>query len=331
MRSSSEQYKISINLRNSESRWLEALKEKWGILLALAIIVIIFTLLSPYFFSMKNFIIILRQNSVRFILATAMTIVIVSGGIDLSIGSNMVFSGIVGAITLQHFGASGIFIGICFGLSSGIGIGLLNGLMIGKFKIDSWLITLAMLTLIRGFAYVISHGRVMEYIPQELSLFITQPLGFMPVSIWIAILIGVIFHFFLSSTILGSSIKGMGSNTLAATYCGISINHYYLLVYGISGFLAAVASIMILGSVASIAPYSAVGIELDAIAGAVIGGTSFDGGIGSISGTAIGIMIIGVIQNGLTILGLSSSYLKLFRGLILVIVVIIDAIRKPKT
>ena len=296
-----------------------------SLIIMLGVLVVFFSFLSPYFFQQKNFVIIFRQQSITFILAAALTIVIVGGGIDLSIGSNMVFCSILAALSMKFFGNNfGILIGIVVAILGGVAVGLFNGYLIGRFNVNPWLVTLATLILVRGVAFVISRGRLIGNIPLSFTRFINGYFGPFPALVWIAIISGLIFHFLLSYTIYGSSVKGIGANPTAAEYCGISVNRYRLFVYGTSGFLASIAGLLIIGNIASTAPYISGGIEFYAITACVVGGTSFKGGIGTIAGTAIGTLIIGVILNGLTILGLSTPYLRLSRGLILVIVVIID-------
>ena len=310
------------------SVWMTGLRDKWGLLLVLVLVVVIFSFLSHAFFSISNLSIILRQNSILFILAIATTIVIVSGGIDLSIGSNMVFCSIVVGIILRQFGVSGIAFAIIAGLFSGFLIGLINGLMVGRFGINSWLVTLSTMTIVRGLAYVISKGQMVSGIPKEFSSFITMKIGPFSMNIFIAVLIGIVVHIIYSNTSVGFTIKGIGSNPFAALYVGIPINRYYILIYCLSGILSAIAGIILVGNVSSTTAFSNVGIELDAIAGVVVGGTAFSGGVGSIGGTALGVLIIGIIQNGLVMFGVSTHYLKMFRGLVLISVVMINSLLK---
>lgn len=315
---------------NSESKLLTDLKDKIGIIIVLVAIMIVFSILSPYFLTYQNIRIILRQNAVAFVLATAMTIVLISGNIDLSIGSNLAFSSVLVALFMQQYGMSGILPGITVGLVGGLGVGLLNGFFIGKWKLNSLLVTLATMTLVRGLAYVISKGFLISRIPRQFIHFIGRSIGPITVLVFFAAIIGIIVYIFLSKTIYGEYVKGIGSNSEAAGYCGIPVAKYTLFVFAISGLLSAVAGIMLLGDAGSTVAYIATGVELDAIAAAIIGGTSFAGGEGSIGGTVIGVLIIATIHNGLTLLGVSTSYLKLARGLILVTVVIFDILRRGK-
>lgn len=320
--------KVLASLKSTESALLIGIREKSLLVLILILVFFLFSIFLPYFFQARNFIIILRQNNVKILLASALTIIIISGGMDLSIGSILAFCSVLSAIVMKQKVPGAVIYAVLAGLAAGALLGMFNGLLTVKLKIDPWLVTLATLTLIRGFAYAISRGQVIGDIPNNFLDLLTAHTGPFPNMLWICLLVILVLQWLLTSTTWGLRTRAIGANRLASIYCGISVNRNVVVLYGLSGFVAAIGGFMVIGEGGSTTPYIANGIELDSIAGAVIGGTSFNGGIGSISGTVLGVLLIGVIQDGLAMTGLSTSYLRLSRGLILLVVVFLAAIRQ---
>jgi ribose/xylose/arabinose/galactoside ABC-type transport system permease subunit len=317
----------NINNRYDPSFWT-FLKNKQSLILIIAASIIVFSLLSPHFLSSRNIILILRQNAVLFIIAVAMTFVLADGGIDLSIGSNMAMSHVVAAVFMRDYSNNyGIIIGIIVGIGIATFAGAINGFLISRWKLNPWLVTLSTMISYRGIAYIASSGQLVSGIPKDFTKFISSNFAGIPTMVIIATIVAVIFHIILLQTKFGICIKGIGSNFLAALYCGLPVKKYTVYIYTISGLLAGIGGLVYLGRAQSASAYTASGIELYAVAAAVIGGTKFSGGEGSISGTILGILIIGIIQNGITLLGLTPSWVKFFNGFLIIVAVVMDQLR----
>ncbi|MBD2250773.1 ABC transporter permease subunit [Nostoc parmelioides] len=297
-----------------------------GILPILVIICILFSFLSPNFPTAGNAINILRQASINIVLATGMTFVILTGGIDLSVGSILAVSAVV-TVLVSLLPAIG-WAAIPVGLLTGLLLGLLNGALITFLDVPPFIVTLGSLTALRGTAFLIANGTTVINRNINFAWIGNSYVGFLPWLVIIALLTVAVSWFVLRQTVLGVQIYAVGGNERAARLTGIKVNRVLLFVYGLSGLLAGLAGIMSASRL-----YSATGMlgqsyELDAIAAVILGGTSFTGGIGTIGGTLLGALIIAVLNNGLTLLNMSFFWQLVVKGLVIIAAVMIDRLRR---
>ena len=303
---------------------------KYKSLVGLLILITIVTILSPSFLSTKNIFNILRQTSVNGIIATGMTFVILTGGIDLSVGSILAISGAVCASLLAS--GQNIIIVVLAALIIGAMVGFLNGFIITKGKLQPFIATLATMTILRGLTLVYTDGKPITLGSGDLAIKFGQIGGGkifgIPTPALIMILVFAICAFVLKNTQMGRYTYALGSNEEATKLSWLNTDKIKIAVYTISGILASVAGIIITSRLFSAQPTAGDGYELDAIAAVVLGGTSLTGGKGKITGTIIGALIIGVLSNALNILDVSSYYQMMVKGAVILVAVLLD--RKSK-
>lgn len=303
---------------------------KYKSLVGLLVLITIVTILSPSFLSTKNIFNILRQTSVNGIIATGMTFVILTGGIDLSVGSILAISGAVCASLLAS--GQNIIIAVLAALIIGAMVGFLNGFIITKGKLQPFIATLATMTILRGLTLVYTDGKPITLGSGDLAIKFGQIGGGKifgtPTPALIMILVFAICAFVLKNTQMGRYTYALGSNEEATKLSGLNTDKIKIAVYTISGILASVAGIIITSRLFSAQPTAGDGYELDAIAAVVLGGTSLTGGRGKITGTIIGALIIGVLSNALNILDVSSYYQMMVKGAVILVAVLLD--RKSK-
>ncbi|BAZ41823.1 inner-membrane translocator [Calothrix sp. NIES-4101] len=297
-----------------------------GILPILVIICILFSLLSPNFFTAGNAVNILRQASINIVLATGMTFVILTGGIDLSVGSILAVSAVV-AVLVSLLPALGWF-AVPAALLTGLLLGLLNGALITFMDVPPFIVTLGSLTALRGAAFLVANGTTVINRNINFAWVGNSYVGPVPWLVIIALLTVAVSWFVLRQTVLGVQIYAVGGNERAARLTGIKVNRVLLFVYGVSGLLAGLAGIMSASRLYSATGILGQGYELDAIAAVILGGTSFTGGIGTIGGTLLGALIIAVLNNGLTLLNMSYFWQLVVKGLVIIAAVMIDRLRR---
>ncbi|OBR63588.1 ribose ABC transporter permease [Paenibacillus oryzae] len=302
---------------------LSAALQKLGPLIGLCIIIIILIIASPNFLTLNNILNIFRQVSINALIAFGMTFVILTGGIDLSVGAILALSG---ALTAGMMGAgvdpmTAVLIGV---LAGGV-MGAINGLLITKARIAPFIATLATMTIFRGLALVYTDGRPITGFNSEAFTMIGGGYFFgVPVPvILMLILFGGLF-FVLRKTTFGRNVYAIGGNEEAARLSGIKTGRFKVYVYTLTGVLSALAGIILTSRLNSAQANAGMGYELDAIAAVVLGGTSLSGGRGWIVGTLIGALIIGVLNNGLNLLGVSSFYQQVVKGLVILLAVLLD-------
>jgi inositol transport system permease protein len=293
---------------------------------------IAFSLLSEGFFSTKNIFNIVRQISFMGLIAIGVTMVIITGGIDLGSGSVLALAAVVAtslaqlpdSATLKYEGLSvPIFVPVVAALAVGALTGVINGSLISRFKIPPFIATLGMMTVARGFALIYSNKPLSQLTPEY--NFIGQGVLFgVPFPVIILLVVAVTVHIMLNNTPFGRYIYALGGNEQAARISGVNINRVKIGVYTLAGLLSGLAGLVVSSRVGSGQPGQGMGIELDAIAAAVIGGTSLSGGIGTIWGTIVGALIIGVLDNGLILLNVDQYWITIVKGAIIVVAVIID-------
>jgi ribose transport system permease protein len=302
-------------------------------LIALFILCIVFGLLSDKFFTVANGLNVMRQISVNICIAVGMTLIIITAGIDLSVGSVLALCGAVTAGLLKNgisLPSLNLFIGftilgaILAGIIVGCLLGFFNGLVITKFKVPPFVATLAMLTIARGLTMLYTNGfPISSFAPSFTFIGAGWLLG-LPVPVWIAALIVIAAIIVTKKIKLGRYIFAIGGNENAARLSGININRVKIITYTIAGALAAVGGIIVTARLDSAQPNAGTSYELDAIAAVVIGGTSLSGGRGSIWGTVLGALIIGVLNNGLVLLDVSPFWQQVVKGAVILLAVIID-------
>lgn len=296
-----------------------------AVLIALAVLL---SVISPAFRDPQNLINILQQVTVNAILALGMTMVIFTGGIDLSVGSVVAFSGIVMGILVIDLGVNP-WLAALIGIALGSVCGTINGLLISRFKLQPMIATLGMMSIARGAALTLAGGRTISGYPPGFTWLGngTIPGTTIPVQIVFMLLLYVIAYYFMRYRRFGRALYSVGGNEEATRLSGINVFKYKTLAYTVSGALAGIASVVLVVKLNSAQSIAGQDYELDAIASAVIGGASLLGGKGSIWGTLMGALIIGVIRNGLNLLNVSSYLQKLIIGFIILIAVLVDAFR----
>ena len=305
---------------NSRLGWLT----QYGIIIAFILLCVALTFLNKYFLTPENISNILLQTSINGILAMGMTLVILTGGIDLSVGSVLAFSSIVAATFVTGDNPQSPLVALLVGIVTGAVLGLINGCIIAYLKIPPFVATLGMLSVARGLTYAYTGGMPVPNLSESfLNLGEGSFLG-VPVPVLIFLLIFAILWVVLNHTSYGRSIYAVGGNVKSARTAGISTNPVTASVYVIAGLLAGLGGLILTARTSSALPQAGVSYELDAIAAVVIGGTSLSGGVGSIAGTLLGALIIGTINNGLDLLGVSSAYQQIVKGCIIVVAVLLD-------
>ena len=314
---------LSPRLTAENSQSITKYFKQYGIFIAFLFICILLTIATPNFLTLQNMVMVLRQISINGILAIGVTFVIISGGIDLSLGSVVALTG-VAAASFAHPGTYGLWVPLLVGLLIGLIVGTVNGLIITKGKVAAFIVTLGMMTIARGLALVVSDGRPVSNLSDSFNFigggeFLNIPI---PILLFGAVIL-------ISSTILkytktGRYIYAVGGNENAAKASGINVNSIKLFTYIICSGLAGLAGIVLASRITTGQPNAGVAYELDAIAAVVIGGTSLSGGSGKIIGTVVGALIIGVINNGLDLLNITSYSQQIIKGLIIVGAVLLD-------
>lgn len=301
---------------------------KYGIYFALVLLVAVLAVISPPFFTAYNLIDILRQISVIGILAVGQTVVIITAGIDLSVGSMLALSAVMAA-SFAHPGQYPLIVPLMVGVGAGLACGALNGFLIAKSRLAPFIVTLGMMTAARGMALVYTSGRPVFNLSNAYNEIGTGYFVGIPLPVVIFVVVVLLGIFMLHYTRFGRYVYAVGGNDLAAKVSGINTERILIAVYILQGVLAGVAGIVLSSRVMSASPALGEGYELDAIAAAVIGGTSLMGGVGTITGTVVGALIIGVMNNGLDMLNVSSYWQQIVKGAIIVLAVLLD--KKTKT
>lgn len=303
---------------------------QYGLLIVFGIICLIISLITPQFLTISNLTIIVTQVSINALLAFGVTFVIITGGIDLSLGSIVAVSGVTSAM-LAHPDSYPVLIPIIMGLLAGLLMGAFNGFIITKSKIAPFIVTLGTMTIGRGLALILSDGRPVSNLSDSFNYLGSGTVLGIPVLILIFILVFALCSIVLSKTILGRYIYAIGGNEQAARASGINIDRVKLSVYSISGLLAGLAGILLASRITTGQPNAGAGFELDAIAAVVIGGTSTAGGRGTMAGTLIGVLLIGVINNGLDLINVTSYYQQVVMGIIIIGAVVLDSLNQKST
>ena len=309
---------------------LRSLINNAGIGLALLFLIVIFSFSSEYFLTANNITNILTQITINLILAVGMTFVILIGGIDLSVGSVMAFAAVVAgkAITLPGFDDTELILLACIaGLGVGMICGLLNGVISAYWGLPSFIITLGMLNIARGAGLQVSNAETIYAFPLAFEEFGSMLIGGVPVVFIVALVMTLIAWFVLNRTVFGRLLYGIGNNEEAVRLAGHPVFWYKVIAFSISGLAAGFAAIIYMARLNIASPIAGIGFELNAIAAVIIGGTSLAGGRGSVIGTLLGAFIIGVLANGLILMGLSDFLRQMITGVVIIVAVILDHYR----
>lgn len=302
----------------------KATLQKLGPFIALVLVSVGLAVLSPDFLTVANLLNVMRQVSINALIAFGMTLVILLGGIDLSVGSILALSS-VGIATLIQSGVDPLLATLLGVIGGGV-MGLLNGLVVSKGKVAPFIATLASMTILRGLALVVSGGSPITGFNSDLFSMLGggYVAGLIPIPVvWMLIMFGL-FAFLLKKTVFGRHVYATGGNEEAARLSGVKVDQIKLWVYTVSGAMSAMAGVVLTSRLNSAQPTAGSGYELDAIAAVVLGGTSLTGGRGWIFGTLMGALLIGVLNNGLNLLGVSSFYQQVIKGVVILLAVLID-------
>ncbi|HBE80924.1 MAG TPA: sugar ABC transporter permease [Firmicutes bacterium] len=312
--------------------------------IALIILLIIFSFITPNFLSATNFVMMSKHVAQYALLAIGMTFVIVSGGIDLSVGSIVGLSGMIAGgliyegLVLPMFGVAIFFsvpVIIIITLILGVLIGAVNGFLVSRLNVPPFIATLGVMYMARGFAMIRSGGETFPNLIGKPELGNT---GFpilgtglflgIPVAVWTLIILGIIAAYVFKKTPLGNHVYAIGGNSRAAELSGVRVNRVKILVYMFSGFCCAIVGLIVSSQLVASHPATGESWEMNAIAAAVLGGTSLSGGIGTIGGTIIGAFVIGILSDGMVMLGVSEFWQMVIKGFVIVLAVVVDQIQR---
>lgn len=307
-------------MRNNK-QWQGWLR-RMGPAIAVLLLGLALSILSDRFLTVNNILNVLRQVSINAIIASGMTLVILTGGIDLSVGSVLALSAAITA-SVAASGQSTL-IALLAGLAVGAVLGLLNGIIIARGRVAPFVATLATMTIARGLTLVYTDGRPITGITPALRSLGTGYLGPIPVPVVITAVVIGLTYLLLNHTPTGRFLYGIGSNEEASRFAGIPVQRVKSLAYVLAGLASALAGIILTGRLNSAQPTAGTGFELDAIAAVVLGGTSLTGGAGSILGTVVGALIIGILDNGLNLLNVPSFYQQVAKGVVILVAVLLD-------
>ncbi|MEI6196741.1 MAG: ribose ABC transporter permease [Verrucomicrobiota bacterium] len=297
-----------------------------GLVISLFVISATLSFAIPNFLTVSNLINVVRQISINGILAVGVTFVLLTGGVDLSLGSLVALTGVVAACA-AHPGQFSVVVPVTLGLLAGAACGAVNGFVITKGKVAPFIVTLGMMTVARGLALVVSGGRPVSDLSSSFTRLGGDVVG-VPIPAIILAVITLLSFLLLRNMRIGRYIYAVGGNETATRMSGINVNAVKLFAYSVCGGLAGLAGVVLAARITTGQPNAGVGYELDAIAAVVIGGTSLSGGVGGVGGTILGALLIGVINNGLDFLNVSSYYQAIVKGVIIVGAVWLDSKQK---
>jgi ribose transport system permease protein len=304
---------------------------QFGTLIGLLVLSAVLWALTPHFLTVSNLLNVAEQTSINAIVAIGMTFVILSGGIDLSVGSIVALAGVVLG-TVLHGNQPPLITALAAALTVGAAAGLLNGALISWGRLPPFIVTLGMMSIVRGLALVYTEGRPVSGFEPGFRAIATARIGFLPMPVIVTALVYGAAHVVLARTTFGRYVYAIGGNEEATRLSGVRINLHKTMVYAVSGLMSALAAIILTARLNSAQPIAGMMYELDAIAATVIGGTSLMGGQGTLVGTLIGALIMGVLRNGLNLLGVSSFLQQIVIGTVIIGAVLVDtALKRNRT
>jgi L-arabinose transport system permease protein len=307
---------------------LRKLWENYSILIVYLILFIALSLFVPYFFTPVNMIGIALSVSMVGMVACTMLFCLASGHFDLSVESVVAFSGILAAVLINKTGSS--MVGILAGVLAGGLIGLFNGVVISKLRINALITTLATMQIVRGLCFIVSGGPAVGIFQPSFYVLGTGRFLKVPNPVWITILIFLVFGFLLNKTIYGRNTLAIGGNTEASYLAGIAVDRIKIIIFAIQGLMAGFAGVILASRMTSGQPNTSLGFSLDVISACVLGGVSLSGGVGTITGTLVGVLIMGTVQNALNLANVEYFYQYVVRGVILLLAVLFDQLKQRK-
>lgn len=312
------------NLARSAARY-----EQVPLLLALLVICVYLTIATNgLFFTTDNITKMLRASSIELIAALGMTVAMVAGQVDLSIGSLLA---VVGVASVTIYNATGsVAVTIVAGLAVGVVVGVINGLLVTRLGINAIITTLGMMAILRGIGYLTTNARAVQTEGDGLKEIGVGYVGPIPVPVLIALVVVVLTYFLLNRTVFGRYLYAAGGNPEAARSAGLPVQRIYVIAFVIVALAAALAGLISVGRLNSFQPTTGVGFELSVIAAVILGGTRLSGGEGTVSGTVLGVLILGVLNNGLVLLDINSFWQEVVRGAVIILAVAVDEYRKRR-
>lgn len=311
---------------SGESRFSRKLFfQKYAAIVMLAVVVLVFSIASPYFLTTTNLMNIAIQTSVIGVLTIAQLIVLLTAGIDLSVGAVTAIAGVLAAMMMRSVS---VFVATIGALIIGAVFGYANGLIISKMKVPPFIVTLGMSGMLRGLNLVITNGLPISNLPTSVAWFGRGKVLGIPVPVFFLIIVTLLFQWILSKTRLGRYTYAIGSNEEATRLSGINTAKYVRIIYMLAGLLSGLAGMILIGRLNSAHPTAAQGYEVNAIAASVIGGASLMGGVGTAYGAIVGAFIMTILNNGLTLLGVSAFYQQIAVGAILIVAVCWDYVQR---
>jgi len=296
-------------------------------LVVLAFLIIVVSFSSPYFMTRGNITNIVRQISTNLYMGCALTIIMITGGIDLSTSSVLALGGMVAALITEYAGGPFI-LALVAALTSGAVIGLINGFIVSRTTIPPFIVTYTMQSVIRGMVYIVTNATVVRLYNTQFLAFGSGFFWIIPLPVIYLIIVVTATQIILKHTKLGRRMYAVGGNERCAQYAGINIKTTRMFIYVTSGVMATLAGLVLTSRTTSMQPTLGVGLEMDAIAAVVLGGTSMRGGQGAVIGTVIGALIIGIINNGLNLMGINSFYQYIVKGIAILLAVYVDYIKQ---
>jgi ribose transport system permease protein len=299
---------------------------QFGTLIGLVVLSVVLWALTPHFLTVSNLLNVAEQTSINAIVAVGMTFVILSGGIDLSVGSIVALAGVVLGTALQA--EQSLLLAVPLALLVGALCGMVNGTLVVRGGLPPFIVTLGMMSIARGAALVFTEGRPVSGFEPAFRAIATARIAFVPAPVLITVFVYLAAHLVLTRTTFGRYVYAIGGNEEATRLSGVNITLHKTMIYAVSGLMSALAAVVLTARLNSAQPIAGMMYELDAIAATVIGGTSLMGGQGTLVGTLIGALIMGVLRNGLNLLGVSSFLQQIVIGAVIIGAVLVDTVLK---
>ena len=312
--------------RRSHSLLLSA--RQFGTFIGLVVLCGTLWILTPHFLTVSNLLNVAEQTSINAVVAVGMTFVILSAGIDLSVGSMVALAGVVLGTALQA--GEPLVAALLLSIATGLACGLANGLLVSWGGLPPFIVTLGTMSIARGAALLFTEGRPVSGFDASFRTLATGRAGFVPAPVIAMIAVYLAAHFVLTRTTFGRYVYAIGGNEEATRLSGVAVRFHKTMIYGVSGLTSALAAVILTARLNSAQPIAGMMYELDAIAATVIGGTSLMGGEGTLGGTLVGALIMGVLRNGLNLLGVSSFLQQIVIGGVIVVAVLLDTLLKRK-
>jgi len=301
---------------------------RFGTVIGLVVLCAILWILTPYFLTVSNLLNIAEQTSINAIVAVGMTFVILSAGIDLSVGSIVALAGVILGIALRD--GQPLALALTMALATGVVCGLVNGLLVSQGGLPPFIVTLGTMSIARGAALLVTEGRPISGFAPSFRVLATGRAGFIPAPVIATAVVYLAAHVALTRTTFGRYVYAIGGNEEATRLSGVAVRFHKTMIYAVSGLMSAIAAVVLTARLNSAQPIAGMMYELDAIAATVIGGTSLMGGDGTLAGTLVGALIMGVLRNGLNLLGVSSFLQQIVIGGVIVVAVLLDTVLKRK-